>query len=160
VTRNFHDLLRSPLTAPSVIAAIAFLVSLSGVGTPQKADAQATAVGPASPQIVKSVDESNLVTLEGNTRSEASQQYDRGMVSDRMPLEHLQLLLRRPEAQENTLEKLIASQTDRTSPNYHKWLTAGEFGTRFGVAEQDLATITKWLSAHGSTSKACCRAGW
>ena len=116
--------------------------------------AQAEPAGVAAPQIVKPVGDSSLVTLAGNTRSEASSQYDRGLVSDQMPLEHLQLVLKRPAATEIALEQLIDSQTNRSSPNYHKWLTADEFGQRFGVAQQDIATITEWLAAHGFSVEA------
>ena len=111
--------------------------------------AQADAVGPAVAQITKAVEDNNRVTLNGNTRSEAAPQYDRGLVADRMPLEHLQLLLRRPAVQETALEQLIASQQDRNSPNFHKWLRAEEFGGRFGVAQADIAAISAWLTAHG-----------
>jgi subtilase family serine protease len=111
--------------------------------------AQANPAGPATPQITARIDDSVRATLSGNTRSEASPRYDRGMVPDQMPLQHLQLLLQRPEAQETALEQLIDSQTNRHSPNYHRWLTAGEYGARFGVAQDDIARITNWLASHG-----------
>jgi subtilase family serine protease len=104
---------------------------------------------PAAPQITARIDDNNRIVLSGNTRSEASPRYDRGMVSDRMPLEHMQLLLRRPAAREMALEQLINSQQNRRSPDFHTWLTAGELGQRFGMSQQDIATISRWLSSHG-----------
>ena len=38
---------------------------------------------------------------------------------------------------------------DPSSANYHKWLTAEEFGEQFGPAQQDIDTVTAWLKSHG-----------
>ena len=99
--------------------------------------------------ITTSVNDNALVTLGGNTRPEAAAQNDRGPVADSMVLEHMQLVLQRSDAQEAALDALIADQTNRQSANYHKWLTAAEFGQRFGAAPDDIAKIESWLSAHG-----------
>ena len=66
-----------------------------------------------------------------------------------LPMERMQLVLKRSPEQESALEKLMAEQQDRSSPNYHKWLTPAEFGRRFGPADQDIQTITAWLGSHG-----------
>jgi subtilase family serine protease len=142
MARKVHEFPRRPMTILSAVILSTLVVSTA-------AGAGAEAITPAAPQIVSPIDENNVVILAGNTRPEASPQYDRGRVADRRPLQHLQLLLNRPDAQEKSLDLLIDSQTDRQSPNYHKWLTASEFGERFGVAEQDIARIRAWLSSHG-----------
>jgi len=97
------------------------------------------------------VDESKLVTLAGNTRPEAAAANDQGAVADNFPLDHMMLQLKRSPQQEKEVEQFVASLQDPQSPNYHKWLTAEEFGKRFGVAESDLRTITSWLESHGFT---------
>ena len=99
--------------------------------------------------ITQDVDESKLVRLGGNTRPEAKAAYGRGLVPDSFPMEHMMLQLRRSPEQERELLQLIDQLTDSSSPNFHHWLTAKEFGERFGLAEQDLATITRWLESHG-----------
>jgi subtilase family serine protease len=66
-----------------------------------------------------------------------------------MPLKGLQIALRRPAAQEHLLDKLLHDQLDRTSPRYHHWLNAEEFGWRFGVAVPDIDKIVGWLGTHG-----------
>ena len=100
--------------------------------------------------IAGSVDESKLVTLPGNTRPEAMRkQFDRGRVADSDPMEHMMLQLRRSVEQERDLEKLIEELHDSSSPNFHHWLTAKDFGERFGLAPQDLDTIVRWLESHG-----------
>ena len=99
--------------------------------------------------ITQTVDESNLVTLGGNTRPEAKAKYDRGRVEDNLLMEHLLLLLKRSSEQERELEKFIDELHDSSSPTFHRWLTAEEFGERFGVAKQDRDTIKGWLQSHG-----------
>ncbi len=99
--------------------------------------------------ITQSVDESKLVTLGGNTRPEAKKQNDRGLVSDGLAMEHMLLQLKRSPEQERELRQLIDELTDSSSPNFHRWLTAKEFGERFGLAKQDLDAIERWLQSHG-----------
>lgn len=101
--------------------------------------------------ITQNVDETTLVTLAGNVRPEAQGKYDRGLVADSLPMEHMFLQLKRSPQQERELESYIDDIQDHASPNYHRWLTAKEFGARFGLAQQDLDTITRWLSSHGLT---------
>src|ERR1039458_5469103 len=103
--------------------------------------------------ITQDVDESKLVTLGGNTRPEAKAKYDRGRVDDNLLMEHLLLLLKRSPEQERELGKSIDDLHDLSSPNFHRWLTAKEFGERFGVAEQDRDTIKNWLQSHGIKAK-------
>ena len=99
-------------------------------------------------QITQTVDESELVTLGGNTRPEAQAKYDRGRVADNLLMEHLLLLLKRSPEQERELGKFIDDLHDSSSPTFHRWLTAKEFGERFGVATQDRDTIKNWLQSH------------
>ena len=99
--------------------------------------------------ITQTVDESKLVTLAGNTRPEATAKNDRGVVSDTLLLDHMLLQLKRSPQQERALRQYIDSLQNRHSPNYHHWLTAKQFGKRFGLATQDLGTITQWLESYG-----------
>jgi subtilase family serine protease len=110
------------------------------------ASAQTLRRGPA---IVQAVDESRLVSLEGNVRREASAANDRGAVDDRLPLDHLFLELKRPPEMQAATEKFLESQQDPQSPDYHKWITPAEFGERFGITDQDIGTVTRWLVSHG-----------
>ncbi|MBS0591467.1 MAG: S8/S53 family peptidase [Proteobacteria bacterium] len=100
-------------------------------------------------RVTAQVDDSRLVTLAGNVRPEATAANDRGAVADTMPLEHMQILLRRSAEQERALANAIDALHDPASPNYHHWLTAAQYGAQFGVAESDIATVTRWLMAHG-----------
>jgi subtilase family serine protease len=103
---------------------------------------------PQSPQIVGPLDESQRVTLAGNTRPEAAPENDFGMVPDSHPMPHMQLLLRRSPVRETALENAIDARNDLNSPDYHKWLTADAIGLRFGPTAADIAKITAWLVRH------------
>jgi pro-kumamolisin-like protein len=113
---------------------------------------QAQTVGPSARALItQSVDERNLAPLRGNTRPEANPQNDRGAVADGFPMAHLLLQLRRSAEQEIALQRFLDEVQDPASPNFHKWLTPEQFGQDFGVAQQDLDTITRWLQSHGFT---------
>ena len=67
-----------------------------------------------------------------------------------MKIEDIVLLLHRPDAEETALTQFMKDQQDRTSPRYHKWLTAKQFGKRFGLAKSDTDAIVSWRSSsHG-----------
>jgi subtilase family serine protease len=99
--------------------------------------------------ITKEVDETRLVTLKGNTRPEANAMNDRGAVADDFRMEHMLLQLQRSPEQEQALVQFIEQLHDPASPNFHLWLSAQEFGERFGLATENLNTVTTWLQSHG-----------
>ncbi|HLX36849.1 MAG TPA: protease pro-enzyme activation domain-containing protein [Candidatus Binataceae bacterium] len=47
------------------------------------------------------------------------------------------------------LNRLLAEQQDRSSPNYHKWLKGEEFVRRFGPTPAQIDAVAAWLSAEG-----------
>ncbi|HLY57317.1 MAG TPA: S53 family peptidase [Stellaceae bacterium] len=103
----------------------------------------------AAALVTQPVDDHNLVTLTGNTRPEAVRANDRGAVDPAMTLDHLELQLKRSPAAEAEVERFTAAQHDPASPEFHHWLTAAEFGQRFGAAEADIVAVRAWLSGHG-----------
>src|SRR5947209_5276589 len=104
--------------------------------------------------ITQTIDERKLVTLRGNTRPEANAANDRGVVPGNFPMEHMLLQLQRPPELETALAQFIDELHNPASPNFHKWLTARQFGENFGLAQQDLDTIARWLESHGFTVNA------
>jgi subtilase family serine protease len=105
----------------------------------------------AEPQIASAIDENQMITLGGNTRPEVVAGIDRGIVPAFLPLDHMQLQLKRAPADEQTAAAFVESLQDPASPNYHHWLTAEEFGARFGADPADLAMVESWLTSHGFT---------
>jgi len=91
------------------------------------------------------------VRLPGNTRPEAIASNDLGRVPDALALPHLQLLLKRPAEREVALHHYLDSLHDPSSPDFHHWLTAAQFGARFGLAPSDLDILSRWLTQQGFT---------
>jgi uncharacterized repeat protein (TIGR01451 family) len=90
-----------------------------------------------------------LVRVAGNTRPEANASNDRGRVPDTLLLEHMLLLLKRPPEREAALQTTIEQLHDRRSPSFHHWLTNSQYAARFGLASQDVAAVTHWLTQQG-----------
>jgi subtilase family serine protease len=105
----------------------------------------------SAPQIVTGINESQRIVLYGNTRPEARAEFDRGAVADSFPLNGMQLLLKRSAEREQAAEALAESLHKAGSPHFHQWLTAEQFAEQFGVALEDIATISAWLRSHGFT---------
>ena len=99
--------------------------------------------------IHESVDENKLVTLAGNTRPEATAENDLGAVSDGLSLDHMMLQLKRSPQQEQAVVQFIAELHNSQSKNFHKWMTANDFGENYGLAEADIRTVKGWLESHG-----------
>jgi subtilase family serine protease len=124
-----------------------FLGCSLGLAFPEHANSQSNRV--TRPVITQEIDESKLVMLTGNTRPEANAANDRGAVAAGMRFEHMLLQLKRTAEQEQALELFIEDLQNPSSANFHHWLTAAEFGDRFGMAQQDVQVITQWLTSHG-----------
>jgi subtilase family serine protease len=105
----------------------------------------------AAPRITQAINSSQMVILQGNTHPLARPAYDRGPAPSDLPMQHMLLLLKRSPQQEAALDKLLAEQQDKKSPNYHQWLTPEEFGEQFGPSEQDIQTVRSWLQSQGFT---------
>jgi subtilase family serine protease len=101
--------------------------------------------------ITRPIDETELITLTGNTRPEANAQNDRGLVASSFPMDHLLLQLRRSPERERALKMYVDELNDPKSPNYHRWLTARQLGRDYGVAPHAVAAIKAWLRSHGFT---------
>lgn len=103
----------------------------------------------ARPLINQKIDASKQITLPDGIQSEVFAANDRGRISDDFLLDHILLMLKRSPEREVALAKFIEEQHDKNSPNYHRWLTAQEFGDRFGSASSDLIEVTNWLKKNG-----------
>jgi len=79
----------------------------------------------------------------------ARPEFDRGRVAEDARLERMVLVLQPDAAQEQKLEDLLAAQQDSTSPLYHQWLTPEEFGRQFGISDNDLDQVVRWLQDQG-----------
>jgi len=100
-------------------------------------------------RITEGIDGSVRAALVGNVRPEARPENDRGRVLDSIQLPHMLLLLKRSTEQETALQQFIGELQTQGSPNFHHWLTAQEFGARYGVNQSDLDAVTAWLRSQG-----------
>jgi subtilase family serine protease len=105
----------------------------------------------ATPQITQKLDESSRVTRAGNVYREAVPANDQGALADETPMSHLWLQLKRSPEREQAFTQRIEAMQTKGSPLYHQWLTAQQVGELYGPAQQDIATVTRWLSSHGFT---------
>ena len=133
----------------ALLAAIAVRLLMNmGAYAQTPGNSVAQQAGPPA-RITQAIDQSNLVTLKGSVHPLARPEFDQGPVSDGQPLQRMLLLLQRSPDQEAALEKLLDDQQNKSSPNYHAWLTPAQFGQEFGPADADIEAITRWLQSHG-----------
>lgn len=125
------------------------LVALGVFGLTPQLHAQPS--GHATRAVHEAIDESKLVELKNNTRPEATAANDRGAVSPDFALNHMQLQLKRSPERESALTQYIEQLENPKSANFHKWVTASQFADSYGVASEDVATVTAWLTSHGFT---------
>lgn len=89
------------------------------------------------------------VTLRGNVRPIPARARDVGGVDINLPSGRLQLLLKRPAAQESALAQFLKDVHTPGSAMYHQWMTPAQFGARFGPAEADVQAAAAWLQSQG-----------
>ena len=99
--------------------------------------------------ITQPIEESKLTMLRGNTYPLALAKYDRGAAPASLPMQRMLLVLKRSPELEASLVALLDQQQDKSSPNYHAWLTPEQFGQQFGPADADIQAITSWLQLQG-----------
>jgi len=64
-------------------------------------------------------------------------------------LNRMLLLLSPSDAQQKSLDKLLAAQIESGNPDYHQWLTPAQFAARFAVSAADAGRVAAWLQSEG-----------
>jgi subtilase family serine protease len=132
---------------PKKLFAIQFTALLILLSIPAlQASAQSTNV---QQRITGPVGSGQMVPLLGHVSRKADPQYDQGRVEPSFQLNDVTLLTLPSASQQKALSLLVAEQQDRSSPNYHKWLTPEEYADRFGLSANDVAKISTWLKSQG-----------
>lgn len=75
--------------------------------------------------------------------------FDTGEMNSNTVLPTLRIVMAQSQRKTGELHHLIRSQTDPHSPLFHKWLSAREFGDRFGADPEDLQQVKNWLLSNG-----------
>jgi hypothetical protein len=107
------------------------------------------AVAQGTNRITLPVDSGERSTLRNHHPLWASAANDAGAAPANLAMESLTLVLARSADQEAAFEQFLADQQNPGSPDYHHWLTPEEVGARFGLSDEDLATVTGWLQSQG-----------
>ncbi len=106
-------------------------------------------VAPPRTLITQVVSDAQRITLGGNTSPRANAANDRGPVANSMPMQHVWLQLKRPPEQQAALDAYAKEVSDPNSPYFHKWISAAQFGSQFGLNAADVRAVTEWLESQG-----------
>jgi len=87
--------------------------------------------------------------LDGTVHPLARAQYDAGRADGSNHLAGITIYFALSTAQEAQLKALREEQQNPSSLLYHKWLTASEYGSRFGLTDGDIGKVTDWLQTQG-----------
>jgi hypothetical protein len=134
--------MRHPHNLIANLFALFAFISVGALATP-------TQTNQARSLVTAPVNESQMLVLHGNTPPLARTEFDRGAAPATLPMENIQLVLKRSPEQEAALAELLREQQDPSSPNFHKGVTPEEFGARFGASDHDIQAVTSWLQSHG-----------
>jgi len=99
-------------------------------------------------RVAQAVDASQMTVIAGNVHPLARLQYDQGRAELSTPM-RVTAVFKMTAAQQADLDALLASQQDRGSPDYQRWLTPEQFGSRFGLSQADIDKVTGWLESQG-----------
>ena len=99
-------------------------------------------------RVVQAVDTSQMTAIGGNVHSLARPEFDQGRVEPSMGM-RVTMTFKMTPAQQADLDALLAAQQERGSPDYHRWLTPEQYGSRFGLSQGDINQVTRWLESAG-----------
>jgi subtilase family serine protease len=102
-------------------------------------------------RISEPIDSNQKIALPGNIHPLAKPEYDQGPVEPTLPFSSVTVVMAPSPSQQAALDQLLAEQQDRTSPNYHKWLTPEQYADRFGLSQNDINKVALWLQSEGLT---------
>src|SRR5437868_9080552 len=74
-------------------------------------------------RILQPVDGNRVAVLRGSAHPLAQEKLEIGRVPGSVPFNGVSLIFKPSAAQQSALEKLLRELQDRSSANYHKWLT-------------------------------------
>ncbi|MGA3349181.1 MAG: protease pro-enzyme activation domain-containing protein [Candidatus Sulfotelmatobacter sp.] len=100
-------------------------------------------------RITGAIDSNARVALAHSLHAEAQPQYDQGTVAPSYKLGYMTLVMAPSATQQKALNLLLTQQQDRTSPNYHKWMSPAQYADSFGLTQNDIQKLTAWLKSEG-----------
>ena len=91
----------------------------------------------------------DLASLPGHVHRFADPRFDAGEAPNSLRMGGLELIIAKTPAQQRALDKLVADQQNPKAPQYHRWLTPAEYGSRFGASTATIAALSNWLKSNG-----------
>jgi pseudomonalisin len=114
-----------------------------------------------APTKFRTVDDNDVVVKPGNIHPLARPEFDRGPTERGLRFDKMILVVPPRADRQAALAAFVAGQHDPLSPDYHHWLSADEYGRRFGITDADLEAITSWLGRSGfSVDEVAPGRGW
>jgi len=92
------------------------------------------------------------VQIGGNLQRLVRPENDLGRADSSRMIERLSLDFRLSPAQQRDLDQFLAELGDRTSPNFHKYLTIPQYARHFGMSQNDINKVVAWLESEGFTN--------
>ena len=141
------------ISLPVVLFVAAFFASLATAQLQPQLSAHRSA------RITAKVDRKVLATLHGTHPDVLARATVGQRLNANTQLQHMVLVLKPSDEQENALASLLDAQQDKNSGSFHKWLTPDTFATSFGVAPSDIAQVSAWLADSGLPVESVSRSG-
>jgi len=99
--------------------------------------------------ITQAIDRGRMVTIEGAVHREAVTAQDLGARDPSARLEHIQLVLQRPQERQAAFDAEVIALHQFGGSSYHQWLTPEVIGAEFGPSASDIAALTGYLRSEG-----------
>ncbi len=138
-----YDSLETKMRVSWVIPAVIFC-SMAAWHTGRAAPA--IEIPPPASLIADHFNEAQLIVL--NRDMPASRAQDKGALAPGRMLEHVSVVLRRPDSLQKALDTLAHDQLDPHSPHFHYWIRPQDL-PRFAPSPHDVGIVSAWLAAHG-----------
>jgi len=142
-----------PFFSRSIRAVLLLSASFCTVGA-----VAARAAPPVTPALVTQVDDATVTALTADRPAVLNFATDTGALPAATQLPEIRLELKRPAALQAALDQLVAAQQDKTSPEYHHWLTPADLRA-YGPTQADINQVTEWLARHDLTVNSVSRSG-
>lgn len=126
-----------------VIASLVVLGVISGWG------GISPAYSPTPDRIVGPIAGSPAVWLDDNRGTIFRPENDLGPVADSLKLENILLTFKLTDSQQADLVALLEAQQNRTSSQFHQWLSPEDYAEKFGLSQNDIDKVVAWLEAEG-----------
>ncbi len=134
---------RGSLSMAAALTAAALLAGCAGLGAHQSAGTGPPAGGAATAAASSPAD---IPPVGAAIPAVALPDVTVGPTDPSTPID-VQIVLQQPAR--GQIDAFLASLSDPASPDYHRYLTAAQYGARFGPDDAAIARVNEWLRAGG-----------